>query len=308
MGIAEFHRRASDVARDTCSEDYEIVLIDDGSSDSTWSAIEQLAAADPHVIAVKMSRNFGHQLALSAGLTLVTGSHVFVLDADLQDPPGLLPEMLRKMQLEKADVVYGRRQRRARESAFKRLTAHAFYRLMSWIAEVSIPLDAGDFRLMTRRVSDALCAMPERDRFVRGMVAWVGFKQVPFLYDREGRYAGETSYPLRKMIRLAIDAAVGFSIMPLRLSAFGALLLSFLLLLLMCYTLYAWLFASTVPGWTSTTMIILFVSIIQLVTLSVMGEYVGRTYLQSKNRPLFFIEEVRGTEALADERASVTEA
>lgn len=293
LGLTEFYRRVHRVVTDTFDDDYEIILIDDGSRDDTWGVIARLGQTDPHIVGVRLSRNYGHQLALTAGLGVARGNFVFVLDADLQDPPELLPAMFETMRREEADVVYGKRRARKGETAFKRATAHAFYRTMSRISEIDIPLDTGDFRLMTRRVSEALCNMPERDRFVRGMVAWVGFKQVPFLYDRDSRLAGVTNYPLRKMIRLAIDASVGFSLMPLRLAALGAFTLSALLIALVVYTLYSWFFLNTVAGWASTVIIILFVSIMQLLTLSVMGEYVGRIYLQSKNRPLFIVDEVR---------------
>ena len=197
---------------------YEIILVDDGSTDATWDRIRELAAADPHVVAIKLSRNYGHQAALTAGLAAATGALVFVLDSDLQDPPELLGPMRDLLRAEKAEVVYGRRRSRKGETAFKRLTAAGFYRLLDAMTDTRIPLDTGDFRLMTRRMAEVLTAMPERDRFIRGMVSWAGFKQLPFDYDRDARHSGETKFSLRRMLRFASDALLSFSMVPLRLA------------------------------------------------------------------------------------------
>jgi len=197
---------------------FEIVLVDDGSTDRSWPIIAAHADASPHVVGVKLSRNYGHQLALTAGLKLARGDYVFVLDADLQDPPELLPQMLAKAR-EGYDVVYGQRVARAGETAFKKASASAFYRLLSSLVDVSIPRDTGDFRLMTHRVVAHFNAMPERFRFVRGMVGWLGFRQVAIQYERDRRFAGETHYPLRKMVRFAADAITSFSIIPLRFAS-----------------------------------------------------------------------------------------
>ena len=203
-------------------EDYELVLINDGSRDGSWPLMQKLAEGDPRLFAINLSRNHGHQLALTAGLDLCRGDAILIIDADLQDPPELLSGMLETMREAQADVVYGVRRSRAGETAFKRATAHGFYRLLSRATEVDIPLDAGDFRLMSRRALDALLAMPEQARFIRGMVAWIGFRQVPFAYDRQERFAGETKYPLSKMMRFAFDALTGFSSAPLKLASHGA--------------------------------------------------------------------------------------
>src|SRR5207253_7743353 len=216
-------------------------LVNDGSRDGSWGVMEKLAAADPRVTAINLSRNHGHQLALTAGLDLCAGDKVLIIDADLQDPPELLPEMMAIMRNERADVVYGVRKSRAGETPFKRATAHGFYRLLSRATEVEIPLDAGDFRLMSRRALDALLAMPEQARFIRGMVAWIGFRQIPFAYDRQERFAGETKYPLGKMVRFALDALTGFSSAPLKLASHAGLALSASSLLLIVYIAYAWL-------------------------------------------------------------------
>jgi glycosyltransferase involved in cell wall biosynthesis len=196
---------------------YEIVLVNDGSADDTWAGMTDLAARDDRLVCVNLSRNHGHQLALTAGLSVCRGDRILVIDADLQDPPEALPEMLALMDRERADVVYGQRVRRQGETLLKRWTAHAFYRLLGWLAETPIPRDTGDFRLMTRRVSDYVLAMPERHRYVRGMVSWVGFRQVPYRYERHPRLAGESHYPFRKMVRFAWDAVAGFSVKPLSL-------------------------------------------------------------------------------------------
>ena len=188
--LAELHQRLGAAARMAVGEDHELVLINDGSRDGSWPVMQQLAASDPHVVAINLSRNHGHQLALTAGLDLCRGETILIIDADLQDPPELLPAMLETMREQEADVVYGVRKSRAGETAFKRATAHGFYRLLSRATEVDIPLDAGDFRLMSRRALDALLAMPEQARFIRGMVAWIGFRQVPFAYDRQRTFRG----------------------------------------------------------------------------------------------------------------------
>ena len=202
------------------------MLVNDGSRDGSWPIMRQLAADDPRVVAVNLSRNHGHQLALTAGLDLCGGENVLIIDADLQDPPELLPAMLETMRSSQADVVYGVRKSRRGDTAFKRATAHGFYRLLSSATEVEIPVDTGDFRLMSRRALDALLAMPEQARFIRGMVAWIGFRQVPLPYDREERFAGETKYPLKKMMRFAFDALTGFSSAPLKLASHAGLALS----------------------------------------------------------------------------------
>ena len=288
--LPEFHRRMSAAAGAT-GEAYEIVFVDDGSSDRTWEVLRALSATDPTVVAVKLSRNHGHQLALTAGLTQCRGERVLVIDADLQDPPELLGAMLAMLDAG-ADVVYGQRRSRAGETRFKTATAAAFYRLLRRLVEIDIPLDAGDFRLMSRRALDVLNAMPEHHRFIRGMVSWIGLRQVPILYDRDARYAGETKYPLRKMIRFALDAITGFSVAPLRLASVLGGVAAALSLLLMIYTLGSWLLGHTTPGWTSLSSIVLLIGSVQLMVLGIIGEYLGRLYIEAKRRPLFVIETV----------------
>jgi polyisoprenyl-phosphate glycosyltransferase len=212
-GLREFHARVS--AACAGFPDHEIVLVDDGSKDATWPVICALTKKDPHVRGIRLSRNFGHQAALTAGLMAAGGARILMIDADLQDPPELLPEMMKAMDAG-ADVVYGKRTSRRGESVFKRVTAAAFYRVISRLSEVDIPVDTGDFRLVDRRVLDALLSMPERYRFVRGMVAWIGFKQVPLEYVRNPRFAGTTNYTLARMIKFSMDAITGFSTVPHR--------------------------------------------------------------------------------------------
>jgi dolichol-phosphate mannosyltransferase len=294
--LAELHQRLSGAARVAVGEDYELVLVNDGSRDASWSVMRRMATEDAHVVAVNLSRNHGHQLALTAGLDLCRGDTVLIIDADLQDPPELLPAMVQAMREQDADVVYGVRRSRAGETAFKRATAHGFYRLLSRATEVDIPLDAGDFRLMSRRALDALLAMPEQARFIRGMVAWIGFRQVPFAYDRAERFAGETKYPLRKMIRFAFDALTGFSSAPLKLASHAGLWLSLGSVLLILYIAYAWLAGQSIQGWTSLMLIVVVLGAIQMFVLALMGEYIGRLYNEAKRRPLYIVQEVAGGE------------
>jgi glycosyltransferase involved in cell wall biosynthesis len=293
--LPALHERLGAAARDSVGDDYEIVFVNDGSRDQSWPLMRTLAAADPRLLAVNLSRNHGHQLALTAGLDLCRGQMILVIDADLQDPPELLPDMIRVMRDEDADVVYGVRKSRAGETAFKRATAHGFYRLLSRATDVDIPLDAGDFRLMSRRALDALLAMPEQARFIRGMVAWIGFRQVPLAYDRHERFAGETKYPLGKMMRFALDALTGFSSAPLKLATHVGLALSIGSVLLILYIAYAWAAGRNIQGWTSLMLVVLIVSAVQMFVLALMGEYIGRLYNEAKGRPLYIVQEVVGS-------------
>ncbi|CAA9487933.1 MAG: Glycosyltransferase [uncultured Sphingomonas sp.] len=288
------HRRLTDAARAVVGTDYEIVLVNDGSRDGSWPLMQQLAAGDPHVVALDLSRNHGHQLALTAGLDLARGELILIVDADLQDPPELLGAMLETMRREGADVVYGVRRTRAGETRFKRATAHGFYRLLSRATEIDIPLDAGDFRLMSRRALNVLLAMPEQARFIRGMVAWIGFRQVPFPYDRDERAAGETKYPLGKMLRFAFDALTGFSSAPLKLASHAGLLLSAGSLLIIVYIAYAWASGRSIQGWTSLMLVVVILGAVQMFVLAMMGEYIGRLYSQAKRRPLYIVQAIAG--------------
>lgn len=291
-GLDALYERISRVLRQLVADDYEIVLVNDGSRDLTWPSMCRLADADPRVVAVNLSRNHGHQLALSAGLALSCGERVLVLDADLQDPPEMLPEMMRLMD-DGADVVFGQRRHREGEGLFKRLSATVFYRVLRWLSDVQIPVDAGDFRLMSRRAVDLINSMPEAHRFVRGMIGWLGFKQVPLMYDRQPRRTGTTNYPLRRMVRLAIDAITGFSNRPLRIASLLGMMFAVLGLAGVLLSVAGWFFGRTVPGWTSVMVVVLTLGGIQLTVLGIIGEYLGRLYIESKRRPLYVIDEIR---------------
>ena len=288
------HERLSTAAKQAVGEDYEIVLVNDGSRDRSWPIMQGLSSGDPRLVAVNLSRNHGHQLALTAGLDLCRGETVLIIDADLQDPPELLGPMMDAMRDQEADVVYGVRKSRAGETAFKRATAHGFYRLLSRATEVDIPLDAGDFRLISRRALDALLAMPEQARFIRGMVAWIGFRQVPFVYDRAERHAGESKYPLSKMLRFAFDALTGFSSAPLKLASHAGLLLSLGSLLIIGYIGFAFVTGRSIQGWTSLMLVVVVLGAVQMFVLALMGEYIGRLYNEAKKRPLYIVQDIAG--------------
>jgi polyisoprenyl-phosphate glycosyltransferase len=289
--IPELYRRLTNACRDVVGNEYEILFVNDGSTDDTLSIMQAISDKDWHVVTVNLSRNHGHQLALTAGLRLSRGKRVLVMDGDLQDPPELLSHM---MQLADAgaDVVYGQRRHREGESNFKSATAKVFYRVLHHLTDVDIPVDTGDFRLMTRRAVDVFNKMPEHHRFVRGMISWIGLKQVPLLYDRERRFSGTTKYPLKKMIIFAVDAITGFSMMPLRIASVMGLLTGLMSVIMVGYTLGSWLFGHVIEGWTSLTTLFLMISSVQLLVLGVLGEYLGRLYMQAKQRPLYVLDSI----------------
>jgi len=306
--LRALHERLKSAALQAAGSEFEIVFVNDGSRDGSWLLMQQLVREDPHVVAINLSRNHGHQLALTAGLDLCRGDQILIIDADLQDPPELLPAMLETMRSQEADVVYGVRRSRRGDTAFKRATAHSFYRLLSRATEVDIPLDTGDFRLMSRRALDALLAMPEQARFIRGMVAWIGFRQVPLAYDRDERFAGETKYPLKKMMRFALDALTGFSSAPLKLASHAGLALSVGSVLLLFYIAYAWLAGYSIQGWTSLMLVVVLLGAVQMFVLALMGEYIGRLYNEAKRRPLYIVQEVAGGEPQAARLGYLAEA
>ncbi len=295
--LAALHARLAKAAHSAVGDDYEMLLVNDGSRDSSWAMMAELAKRDSHLVAINLSRNHGHQLALTAGLDLCSGNRILIIDADLQDPPELLPAMMKAMDESGADVVYGVRKSRRGETAFKRATAHGFYRLLSRATDVDIPLDTGDFRLMSRRALDAFLAMPEQARFVRGMVAWLGFKQIPITYDRDERFAGETKYPLRQMTRFAIDALTGFSSAPLKLASFAGFALSIGSVLIVLYILAAWISGRSIAGWTSLMLVVVVLGAVQMFVLALLGEYIGRLYNEAKGRPLYLVEQIIGAGA-----------
>lgn len=276
---------------------FEIVYVDDGSTDATWAKLCEIQKKDARVRLVRLSRNFGHQMASTAGLQHASGEAAVLIDADLQDPPEVIPEMVAKWR-EGYEVVYGSRASRQGEGWFKSVTAKAFYRVINKLSEVPIPLDTGDFRLMDRRVVDALLAMPERDRFLRGMVSWVGFRQTSLPYVRQPRQAGASKYPLRKMVHFAGDGILSFSLAPLKLATVLGFSSSVIALAGMIYTLVVRLETRKwVPGWASIFLAVLFMGGVQLICLGVIGEYLGRIYGESKHRPLYFVAEMVGFEA-----------
>jgi len=289
--LPELYRRVTDVFTEL-GRSYEVIVVNDGSDDRTWPVLVGLTTDDPHIVAVKLSRNHGHQLALTAGLSICRGKRVLILDADLQDPPELVPDMLRLMDEQQADVVFGQRRSRTGETGFKVLTATFFYRIIGRLSDVPIPRDTGDFRLMSRRALKVLLTMPERHRFTRGMVSWIGFRQVPLLYDRQARFAGATKYPVRKMFRFALDAITAFSIKPLLLTSLVGIATALFALGLALFSVIAYFCGSTITGWTSLMAIITFLSSVQLMVLGIFGEYLGRMYEQIKGRPLFVIDQV----------------
>lgn len=292
-GLGELNRRIAAACRDAVGGRYELVLVNDGSRDGTWREIRALSETDDRIVGVNLSRNYGHQIALSAGLRLCRGERVLILDADLQDPPELLADMMRLMD-DGADVVFGRRSSREGETWFKKTTSYLFYRLLARVADIAIDKDTGDFRLISRRAVDVLNAMPERSRFIRGMVSWIGLRQVPIEYERRARYAGETAYSIGKMMALAADAMIGFSIVPLRLAVIGGLLFGALGFVLLAWVLVGWLSGAVVQGWTSLMSIVLITGSVQLLVVGILGEYIGRLYMESKQRPLFIIDEIVG--------------
>jgi dolichol-phosphate mannosyltransferase len=295
--LGELHRRLVSVLEQVGGSDGEIVYVDDGSADQTSSMLRQLQHDEPCVRVVSLSRNFGHQIAVTAGLEHSSGDAVVIIDADLQDPPEVIPEMLARWQ-DGYQVVYGLRARRAGETTFKLWTAKAFYRLINRVSEVEIPLDVGDFRLIDRQVVDVLLAMPERDRFLRGMISWVGFRQVAVIYDRAARHAGETKYSLVKMLRFAVDSVISFSFAPLRLAIWVGFAAIIAAVAGIVYALIIRIYTTTwVRGWASIFTAVLFLGGVQLVTLGIVGEYVGRIYAEVKLRPLYVVRERLGFEA-----------
>ncbi len=289
--LDELRKRLIPACEAIVGDAFEVLLVDDGSSDKTREILRRFSEEDPRFVSVLLARNHGHQLALTAGLEVASGDRIFVLDADLQDPPELLGPMMQKMD-EGYDVVYGKRRARKGETAFKRGTAAAFYRVLRRLTEVDVPADTGDFRLMSRRVNEVLRDMPEQHRFVRGMVAWVGFRQTGVEYDRDERFAGVTKYPFRKMLRFAVDAITSFSVIPLKIATWLGFALAAFSLLVLIYTLIGWFTGETVPGWTSLMVIVLLIGSFQMIAIGVLGEYIGRLYVQGKKRPLFIIEDV----------------
>jgi len=271
--------------------DYELVFVNDGSVDKSMELIKQLSEEDSNIRYIDLSRNFGHQIAVSAAIDKVDGDAVVIIDADLQDPPELIKEMYAKMK-EGFEVVYAKRKKRSGESYFKLLTAKVFYRLMSKITNFEIPVDTGDFRIMHHKIVDILRIMPEKSKYLRGQIAWMGFNQTYVEYDRSARHKGETGYPFKKMLSFAIDGITSFSNFPLKLITYFGFIASFVAFIVILYALYSWYFLdSTNAGWTSTMVSILFIGGVQMIAIGVIGEYLSRMNNNVKNRPLYIIKE-----------------
>jgi polyisoprenyl-phosphate glycosyltransferase len=288
--IPELHARLQQfLAR--LALDAEVVFVDDGSRDRSLDLLRELGAKDPRYRIVSFARNFGHQAAITAGLDHARGDAVVVMDADLQDPPEVVLEMVAKWR-QGYDVVYGKRRSRQGETRLKLLTAKWFYRMFARMIPIEVPLDTGDFRLMSRRVVAVLGHLREMHRFMRGLVAWLGFKQTAVLYDRPVRFAGETKYPLSKMVRFAIDGITSFSILPLRLATYLGIVISALSVGVAVWAVLAhFVFGATVPGWTTVVVLVSLLSAVQLIMIGILGEYVGRVYEQVKARPLYVVAE-----------------
>jgi len=291
--VEEFVRRTTAAVADYA---FELVLVNDGSSDSTPELLDRLAAADPRVRVVHLSRNFGHQAALTAGLEHAAGDVVAMIDADLQDPPELIGEMVAQWS-RGSDVVYAVRKQRDGETGFKLATASWFYKLFDKLAQVDLEPNSGDFRLLDRQALNALLAMTERSRFLRGMTVWVGFTQTAVSYEREARHAGETKYTLRKMLRFSLDAITSFSHLPLQLATYAGLLSASVAFIAIPVVIVLRIFDSYLPGFGSITIAILLLGGIQLIALGVIGEYVGRIYDEVKHRPLYIVREERNRPA-----------
>jgi len=272
---------------------YEIVLVDDGSRDASARIMREMSERDPHVVSVFLSRNFGHQICLTAGLDHARGEYVAMMDSDLQDPPELLPRMIAKID-EGFDVVYAVRRKRRGETVFKKATAAAFYRILKSIAKIEIPLDTGDFRVIRRSALDSVLSLREHNRFLRGMVSWVGFRQTGIPYNRPERFAGETKYPLRKMVKFALDGILSFSSTPLKFATWVGFTFAALAAIYGARVFYVWWKGGTVQGWASTVLAVLILGSVQLITLGIIGEYVARIYDETRRRPLYFVREVIG--------------
>jgi glycosyltransferase involved in cell wall biosynthesis len=271
---------------------YEIVLVDDGSTDGTWEALRELARRDEHVRLLRLSRNFGHQIALTAGLDAARGEAVVLIDGDLQDPPELIPELVARWK-EGFDVVYAVRERRDGESRIRLLAIAVFYRLLRRMAATDIPADTGDFRLLSRRAVDSLARMPERARYLRGMTSWIGFPQTGVTYRRDPRFAGDSKYPFAKLVRLASDGIASFSTAPIKLLTRVGFVMIVFCVGVLAWTLYTRFFTQSAPqGWTSVLAVVLLLGGVQLLGMGIVGQYIARIFEETKQRPLYLVAEV----------------
>jgi len=298
-GIAQFQQRAAAALAALPGCVCEIIYVDDGSRDGSYAIMRRFVDEDSRVKVIKLSRNFGHQIAITAGLDFATGDAIVFIDADLQDPPERISDLVAKWR-EGFDVVYARRAVRKGETPFKLMTAAAFYRVLGAFSKIDIPPDVGDFRLISARVAEHLRAMREKDRFIRGLVSWVGFRQTFILYERDKRFAGTTKYPLTKMIKFAWDGLTSFSSAPLRLATWMGYAASAMAFLYLITVLIAALSGATVPGWATTIIAVLFLGGVQLICLGILGEYLGRVFNEVIPRPVYIVEEVLGAAVASD--------
>jgi dolichol-phosphate mannosyltransferase len=294
--IGVFYERATRALSALEGATYEILFIDDGSRDDSYGQLAGFAARDPHVRVLKFSRNFGHQIAITAGIDHARGDCVVIIDADLQDPPETVASMVAEWR-RGFDVVYGVRSDRAGETRLKLATASMFYRLLGRLTNIHIPANVGDFRLMSRRVVDQLKQLREKDRFVRGLVSWVGFRQTGVKYHRDARYAGETKYPFRKMLKFSFDGITSFSTMPLKLATWTGSAAAIIAVLYLISVFVQWMLGYTVEGWATIMVAMLFLGSVQLICLGILGEYLGRIFNEVKPRPMYVIEEHLTTES-----------
>ena len=285
------YTRIKEILENLKQYEYEIILIDDGSKDTTLNILQEIAKENERVKVISFSRNFGHQAAVTAGIKEVTGDAIVIIDADLQDPPELITDML-KLWEEGNEVIYGKRKKRKGESAFKFVTAKMFYKTLNALSDVEIPKDTGDFRLIDRKIIDVVNGLPEHNKFLRGLFSWVGFKQVPYEYERQERIAGKTKYPLKKMVKLATDGIISFSTKPLKLVGGLGIITIIISIIILIYSLvsYAFRLNQLSPGWTSIMVAITLFSGVQLLSIWIMSEYIARIYDETKNRPEYIID------------------
>ena len=289
--VHECYERISKILKSINNYEYEIIFVNDGSKDNTLVLLEDIANIDGNVKIIAFSRNFGHQCAVTAGIKHVTGDAIVIIDADLQDPPELIPEML-KLWEDGNEVIYGKRKTREGESAFKLLTAKLFYKTLNALSDVDIPKDTGDFRLVDRKVIDTINSLPEHNKFLRGLFSWVGYKQIPYEYERKERFAGKTKYPLKKMLRLASNGIISFSTKPLKIVGGLGILSIIISLAILIYSIVSYIFNlnNLTAGWTSIMVTVTLFSGVQLLSIWIISEYISRIYDETKQRPQYIID------------------
>ncbi|MFH1522351.1 MAG: glycosyltransferase family 2 protein [Patescibacteria group bacterium] len=291
--LGEFKTRIGSLINDSRFE-WEVIFIDDGSADKSQKILKNFNQQDPRIKIISFSRNFGHQIAITAGINEAMGDAVVIMDVDLQDPPEIIEDFIKKWQ-EGYEVVYGVRKSRLGETWFKKQTAAWYYKLIHWLSGVNIPENVGDFRLIDRKIVEILKDSPEQHRFIRGLVAWAGFNQIGIEFERPARFAGKTKYPYKKLIRMALDSVVSFSILPLRLATLTGVIAALCSFIVLIWTLVErFIYRGVIQGWASLMTVVLFLGSAQLITIGILGEYIGRNFQESKKRPLYIIKEKVG--------------